>query len=190
LIVDDLYHERLAGAQVGDVFSVDNTSDALTLQLKDSGGLEKASGKLGVSIAPTGPITGTSSGLDVSLASTTKKGACPALPNDVGKVLSGIGTWVANGGAGTYVAGPAGAVDSNIAEFDTATGKLIKDGSLTHANVASAITNSMSPSAGWSVTAGYTVLKTFNPETATLLQVSRVLGTLLDLLISKGRPTA
>ena len=34
------------------------------------------------------------------------------------------------------VTGPASAVDSNIAEYDTTTGKLIKDGGLTHANLA------------------------------------------------------
>lgn len=39
----------------------------------------------------------------------------------------------------SYVVGPASAVDSNIAEFDTTTGKLIKDGLLTHANAADAI---------------------------------------------------
>ncbi len=40
----------------------------------------------------------------------------------------------------SYVVGPASAVDSNIAEFDTTTGKLIKDGLITHANAASAVT--------------------------------------------------
>ena len=35
--------------------------------------------------------------------------------------------------------GPAGAVDSNLVEFDTTTGKKVKDGSLTHADVASAV---------------------------------------------------
>jgi hypothetical protein len=41
---------------------------------------------------------------------------------------------------GTYIFGPASAVDSNIAEFDGTTGKKIKDGGLTHANVADAVT--------------------------------------------------
>lgn len=34
--------------------------------------------------------------------------------------------------------------------------------------------------AGWSVTPGYTAVKTFNPETATLLDVARMLGTFID----------
>ncbi len=39
----------------------------------------------------------------------------------------------------SFVAGPATAVSSNIAEFDGATGKIIKDGLLTHANVDNAV---------------------------------------------------
>jgi hypothetical protein len=39
---------------------------------------------------------------------------------------------------------------------------------------------------GWSVTSGYTATKSFNPETATLLTVARVLGTLVDALKSYG----
>ncbi|MFA5048493.1 MAG: hypothetical protein WC516_05730 [Patescibacteria group bacterium] len=37
------------------------------------------------------------------------------------------------------VTGPASSVDSNIAEFDSTSGKIIKDGSLSHVNVSSAI---------------------------------------------------
>jgi hypothetical protein len=40
--------------------------------------------------------------------------------------------------------------------------------------------------AGWSVTAGYTASRAFNPETATLPDVARVLGTLVDQLKSYG----
>lgn len=36
--------------------------------------------------------------------------------------------------------------------------------------------------AGWSATAGYTATKTFNPESTTLTEVARVLGTLVDTL--------
>jgi hypothetical protein len=42
------------------------------------------------------------------------------------------------GGAGNVV-GPASAVDSDIVEFDTTTGKLIKDGGITHAQLVAAI---------------------------------------------------
>lgn len=41
-------------------------------------------------------------------------------------------------------------------------------------------------STGWSVTAGYTADRAFNPETAAVLEVARVLGTLIDYLISRG----
>ncbi len=40
---------------------------------------------------------------------------------------------------GGDVVGPASAVDADIVEFDSTTGKLVKDGNLTHANVADAI---------------------------------------------------
>lgn len=38
-----------------------------------------------------------------------------------------------------YVLGPVGAVDSNLAEFDGITGKVIKDGGLSHADTYDAI---------------------------------------------------
>lgn len=56
----------------------------------------------------------------------------PTLPTDVlrlGDVSVSVGD----------IIGPAGAVDSNLAEFNGITGKKLKDGSLTHANVADAI---------------------------------------------------
>jgi hypothetical protein len=37
--------------------------------------------------------------------------------------------------------------------------------------------------AGWSITAGYTVTKTFNPESCTLTQLARFVGTLTDQVI-------
>jgi hypothetical protein len=56
----------------------------------------------------------------------------PVSPNDVLR-LGDIGAGVGD------VVGPAGATDSDIAEFDGITGKKIKDGGLTHVNVADAI---------------------------------------------------
>lgn len=50
-----------------------------------------------------------------------------------------LDAWVTGGGSGDVV-GPASAVDSDVVEFDGTTGKLVKDGTLTHANVADAIT--------------------------------------------------
>jgi hypothetical protein len=41
-------------------------------------------------------------------------------------------------------------------------------------------------STGWSVTAGYTADKAFDPETAGVQEVARVLGTLIDFLKSRG----
>lgn len=39
---------------------------------------------------------------------------------------------------------------------------------------------------GWSATAGYSALRSFNPATATLAEVARVLGTLVDTLKTYG----
>lgn len=39
---------------------------------------------------------------------------------------------------------------------------------------------------GWSVTAGYTADKTFNPESTTVTELARTLGTLIDTLKSYG----
>jgi hypothetical protein len=39
---------------------------------------------------------------------------------------------------------------------------------------------------GWSVTAGYTVDKSFNPQDTTLNELASVLGSLIDALIRHG----
>jgi len=51
---------------------------------------------------------------------------------------------------------------------------------------ASKVLTSYAPDSGWSVTAGYTSDKSFNPETALLVEVARVLGSLVDALKAKG----
>jgi hypothetical protein len=53
------------------------------------------------------------------------------------------------------VVGPGSAVSSNMAEFDGTTGKIIKDGALTHANVADAITKKHSADTDPSETSGW-----------------------------------
>jgi hypothetical protein len=61
--------------------------------------------------------------------------APPVAANDVLR-LADVGTSVGD------VFGPAGATDSNIAEFNGVTGKLLKDGGLSHATVAGAVGSS------------------------------------------------
>lgn len=65
-------------------------------------------------------------------------GAGVTATNDAGNNATKV-TIPGGGGSGDVV-GPAVAVDSNACEFDTTTGKLIKDGGLTHANLADAVT--------------------------------------------------
>ena len=60
------------------------------------------------------------------------KAGVPVDPTDVLR-LEDIGGIIGD------VKGPAGAVDSNLAEFDGVTGKILKDGGLSHAGVAEAI---------------------------------------------------
>ena len=57
------------------------------------------------------------------------KAGVPVDPNDVVRLSE----------LGSYIAGPASAVDSNLAEFDGITGKVIKDGGLAHVDAADAI---------------------------------------------------
>jgi hypothetical protein len=61
------------------------------------------------------------------------KAGVPVDPSDVLRLVD-IGGTVGN------VVGPAGAVSSNLVEFDGITGKKLKDGGLSHADVADAIT--------------------------------------------------
>lgn len=94
-MLDNLYNERLAGAMVGDVFEVNSQSDALTLKLSSTSGLTKSGGTLLILVNPSGPLTLGSGGLDIAIVSTTKKGACPTLPNDDTKFFDGKGNWTA-----------------------------------------------------------------------------------------------
>lgn len=97
--LDDLYQETIAGAQIGDVFTIDSSSDVLTLMLSAAGGLQKVSGELSILPNPAGPMALSDAGLDVGLVSTTMKGAAPELPNDATKFLDGTGAWTVPGGA-------------------------------------------------------------------------------------------
>lgn len=50
------------------------------------------------------------------------------------------------------------------------------------AEVAAEAGSGITPNTGWSVTAGYTADKAFNPESTTVTEVARALGTLIDAL--------
>jgi len=60
-LMDDLYHDRVAGAEIGDVFSV-GSDNILTIALAAAGGLEKSSGELQIKVSPTGGLQTGSSG--------------------------------------------------------------------------------------------------------------------------------
>jgi len=42
------------------------------------------------------------------------------------------------------------------------------------------------PNTGWTVTAGYTADKQFNPESTTVTEIARVLGTVIDAMKATG----
>jgi len=65
-LMDDLYQERIAGALIGDVFSVGG-DDILTIELLSTGGLQKTSGQLGAKPDPDGAILTAAAGLAVKL---------------------------------------------------------------------------------------------------------------------------
>ena len=75
--------------------------------------------KLDELAAPTNVTT-----LDATIA---QHGLLPKLPNVATQFLNGVGAWAVPPTIGDVV-GPAGAVSGNVALFDTATGKLLKDG--------------------------------------------------------------
>ena len=99
-MLDDIYHNTLAGANVGDVFQINNQSGNLTLNTATNGGLEKTDGSLAVQVASGGALTLTSSGLDAYLVSTSRPGVIRALPNDATKFLDGSGHWSSPTAAG------------------------------------------------------------------------------------------
>ena len=93
----------------------------------------------------------------------------------------------AEGATGTVLGGVTGnppaftpdpVVTSLTASGLTASQMVVTDGSKKLA--------SQAPDSGWSGTAGYTADKAFDPETALLLEVARVLGTLVDTLKTKA----
>ena len=92
-LLDDLYNERVAGALIGDVFEIDNQSDILKLNLYGAGGLTKYGSTLGIKPDPVGPITLSTNGIDVALATTVKKGVIKALSGSAGQFLNGQGDW-------------------------------------------------------------------------------------------------
>ncbi len=66
-LIRDLYEERLAGLNIGDVFA--DSGDVLELQLASSGGLEKVSNQLKVYTKSTGGLQNSSTGVAVKCTS-------------------------------------------------------------------------------------------------------------------------
>lgn len=48
------------------------------------------------------------------------------------------------------------------------------------------VAGAITPNTGWTVTPGYTPDKAFNPETTTVTELARVVGTLIDALKAQG----
>lgn len=94
------------------------------------------------------------------------------------------GTSALTVGGSLVVTGDYTVTDAKNVVLGTATGT--KFGTATTQKMAWWNATPVVQSTGWSVTAGYTASKSFDPETASLLQANRVLGTLVDLLKTYG----
>ena len=118
-LIDDLYNERVAGALIGDVFSVNPQSDILTLELAASGGLKKTESTLAVKAnSSTGAVQVDSDGVavkaDGNAGATKINAAGVAVKPSPGKGLAieAAGLYVVN----TYI-WPVGSIF--IAAVDT-----------------------------------------------------------------------
>jgi len=122
-----LYHGSLKGIGANDHHAAVTVSDTDTLDLTLTG--QAVSGAVKKQMS----IDADASGLKLSGDSAT-----PGASKVYGTDGSGVKGWQsASAGAGDVV-GPAGAVDGRIAVFDSTTGKLIKDGGQTIAEVLAA----------------------------------------------------
>lgn len=93
-------------------------------------------------------------------------------------IVTGIGVGT------TAIASTVTFADAYNMSFGTATGT--KFGTSTLQKMAWWNATPVVQNTGWSATAGYSTLKAFNPQTATLAEVARVLGTLVDALKTYG----
>ena len=100
-LMDELYQNRLAGAELGDVFQIGD-DDILALNLATAGGLEKASGQLKVLVDPDDALKLSADGVGINDATATKHGAAPILSDDAGDYLNGKGLWTKPAGITVY----------------------------------------------------------------------------------------
>lgn len=60
-LIDDLYHERIGGAELGDVFDI-GEDDVLALQVSETGGVQKSGNKVSIKNSPAGGLESDSNG--------------------------------------------------------------------------------------------------------------------------------
>ncbi len=68
-LIDELYQERIAGANLGDVFTIGD-DDVLALNLSSTSGLQKTSGELEIKLHPTGALQCSIDGLSIKTTAT------------------------------------------------------------------------------------------------------------------------
>lgn len=100
-LMDELYQNRLAGAELGDVFQIGD-DDILALNLATDGGLEKANGQLKVLVDPDDALKLSADGVGINDATATKHGALPILSDDAATYLNGKGLWDKPAGLTAY----------------------------------------------------------------------------------------
>lgn len=65
-IIADLYQEKVAGADVGDVFTI-GTDDVLSLRVSSTGGLQKTGGYLELNLKSTGGLESDALGFSIKI---------------------------------------------------------------------------------------------------------------------------
>lgn len=100
-LMDELYQNRVAGAELGDVFEI-GSDDILALKLSATGGLQKVSNALSVLVDPLDALKSTVAGLGIDNATATKHGALPILSDVATEFLNGKGLWIAALSAALY----------------------------------------------------------------------------------------
>jgi hypothetical protein len=101
-------------------------------------------------------------------------------------VTAGYGTALGRNAKANHAGGVAiGADNAGTGSITTAINDFVLGTALHSVKVPGTLTIG-TQSTGWSVTAGYTVDKTFNPENCTVTELARVVGALVDALKSYG----
>lgn len=142
---------------------VDNT-DAVVMVNGQTGNVTLTAADVGAATAAQGALADTALQPGANLSTLTNDvGFLTDAPSDGSQYVRKDGAWVVvtGGGGSGDVVGPAASTDGNVALFDGATGKLLKDGGSFGANVRAAVLTGLSAATSAAIAATDTVLQAF-----------------------------